>query len=292
MHIRGPAFRLDDTDLDHLMIGHPERLPVAPFIPSGKLKNRPGGGAVIHDEVTTVEVHRDGTAHFHDKSDFDVHLHLPIPSLHFLRDPERAWREWKEDVGEQMSRWYQDPYAEVRKGPASELPEHLQGVPGQCDEWLTNQVACQPFAMPPSSGVLIDGKADITAYLMRKLHAGDPYGARKRELLEATFDERAARGGEFLTEQLLRSGQLMLRNLEQLWASTRDPDARRRMLFAMWDECAEGEGALGEAGERARAIVIGWIRSHLPAGSPDAYTADAIESLSRIRSSKQAFAPY
>jgi hypothetical protein len=84
----------------------------------------------------------------------------------------------------------------------------------------------------------------------------------------------------------------MRQNLERLWASTRDPAARRRALFELWDECGEGSGPLGEAGQSARGQVIGWIAVHLPAGSADAFTAGEIASLDAHRSSKQHFAPY
>jgi len=85
---------------------------------------------------------------------------------------------------------------------------------------------------------------------------------------------------------------MMRHNLERLWASTRDPAARRRALFELWDECGEGSGPLGEAGDRARGQVIGWIAAHLPSGSADAFTAEEIASLDARRSSKQHFAPY
>jgi len=127
---------------------------------------------------------------------------------------------------------------------------------------------------------------------MRKTHAGDPYASRKRALLDATFEERAAKGGEFRGEQLAHSAELVRRNLELLWASVRDPRERRAALFTLWDECAEGDGPLGEAGERARAEVIGLIRAHLPPDSPDAFTPDELAAFTARRSSQQPFEPY
>jgi hypothetical protein len=82
------------------------------------------------------------------------------------------------------------------------------------------------------------------------------------------------------------------RNLETLWRTTTDPAQRRLALFALWDECDEGESSRGEAGERARTMVIGWIRAKLPEGSPDAFTADEIAKLDAARSSRQHFVPY
>jgi len=140
-------------------------------------------------------------------------------------------------------------------------------------------------------GVPIAGGAmDLTAYLMRKFHVGDPYASRKRKLLDDTIDERAQQGGAYRAEQLSRSAELMRANLDQLRAAT--PTELREALFELWDECAEGEGPTGEAGTRARAMVIGWIRARLPAGSAGAYTPAEIAALDARRSSTQHFAPY
>jgi hypothetical protein len=127
---------------------------------------------------------------------------------------------------------------------------------------------------------------------MRKAGVGDPYQARKRALLDSTRAERAERGGAFRAEQLAKSAEIMRGNLEQLWRATSDPAARREALFQLWDECVEGDGAQGEAGTRARAQVIGWIRARLPAGGPGAFTTAEIVALDARRASTQHFCPY
>ena len=87
--------------------------------------------------------------------------------------------------------------------------------------------------------------------------------------------------------------QLVQRNLDRLWATTPDPAARKQALFELWDECVEtGDPAAVSAGEAARRLVIGFIRTHLPAGGPDAFTPAELAALARIRNSKTAFAPY
>jgi hypothetical protein len=63
------------------------------------------------------------------------------------------------------------------------------------------------------------------------------------------------------------------------------------VLFALWDECAEGEGSAGEAGNRARAIVIGAIRARL-SGASNRFTAEEIAALDAKRTSVQHFVPY
>jgi hypothetical protein len=127
---------------------------------------------------------------------------------------------------------------------------------------------------------------------MRKLGGGDPYSSRKRKLLDDTRDERAEIGAAHRTAQLARSGELVQRNLDALWRTTADPAARRAALFALWDECAEGEGPAGQAGELARAMVIGWIRGRLPDGGPGAFTAGELARLDAARTSHRHFAPY
>ena len=269
--------------------------PPDPVKPSGLLHPTGGDTARIDDAVTTVTVERDGTAHFHDKPDFDIHFHLP--SLGALRNPERAWNDAKQGLGEWLRDWYADPYATARGGPSTDLPETALAVPGERDIAMPNNVAWPESgnlpAPPPAVIVpVISGKADATDYLMRKLHVGDPYASRKRALLDKTFAERVQAGGTYRAEQLDRSAELMRRNLEQLWAHESSPAARRAALFALWDECAEGDGPLGEAGQRARKQVIGWIAVHLPRGSADAYTPAELAELAKHQQSAQAFEPY
>src|SRR5262249_28975879 len=135
------------------------------------------------------------------------------------------------------------------------------------------------------------GKASITDYLMRK-DVGDPDASRKLALMDDTREGRAEIGAEHAQGDLDRSAEVVTRNLEALGRTTADPAVRREALFALWDECGEGDGPVGEAGERARKIVIGWIRAKLPAGAPGAYSPEDIARLGARRTSKQAFVPY
>ena len=127
------------------------------------------------------------------------------------------------------------------------------------------------------------------AWLHRKF-IGDPYASRK--LIDTTRDARAQLGSNHRRDQRDRASELAQRNVDALWRATIEPAERRAALFAMWDECIETEGPDGEAGERARAIVIGSIRAKLPAGSPGAFTPDEIAELDASRTSRQHFAPY
>ncbi|MCB9716070.1 MAG: hypothetical protein H6712_19540 [Myxococcales bacterium] len=99
------------------------------------------------------------------------------------------------------------------------------------------------------------------------------------------------------------------RELAALWADASKPAAeRRRLIFARWDECEEGDGAVetleitdastaadairAQAGERARATIESFVRKALPARGADAFTAEELAGLNAERSSKRAFAPY
>jgi hypothetical protein len=88
-------------------------------------------------------------------------------------------------------------------------------------------------------------------------------------------------------------GELMRNNLAQLCATVRDPAARKRGMFALWDECAEtGTAEIIKAGSAARAKVLGFIRARLPAGSPDAFTRAELATLNQQKQSRAVFAPY
>jgi hypothetical protein len=267
--------------------------PVLPVTPSGLLEASGGGTARVDDAVTTVSVERDGTAHFHDKPDFDARFTLPFS---LTKSPEQQLQETTAELGAALRNWYEDPYRDAHPGPSTDLPETQQAMPGQCDKAMDHCLPAPTVSniagAPPAVFVpIISGKFDATDYLMRKF-VGDPYAARKRALLEHTFAERAQAGATYRAEQLDRSAEFMRQNLAQLWAREQNPVARRAELFAMWDECDEGDGASGEAGQRARMQVIGWIAVHLPRGSRDGYTPAELAELAKHRTSKQPFEPY
>jgi hypothetical protein len=254
---------------------------------SGKLQSTPGGGAVIYDRVTTMTVEPDGTAHPDDIPDIDPKFHLPVPKVWEVEN-------MRKELGHQLTEWFKDPEAGKRFGPSSELPRHLQASPGACDSW--GSTMCDDPLAPKIEqlvrerkkvlGGFFGGATDITAYLHRKF-VGDPYASRKLKLLDDTRDERVAMGTAYRAEQAARSAELMQKNLERLWVKEPHAVARRAALFELWDECGEDE-----AGLRARAIVIGWIRAKLPKGSASAYTDEEIDALQAQRTSSTPFAPY
>jgi len=277
MHMRGADLALAPDVADRIAAGGAELH--EPAHRSGKLENVSGGGGVIHDRVTTVTVERDGTAHFHDKPYIDVHLHVPIPHIDVKQDLH--------DLGDMLQDWYRDPEAGTRYGTTSELSEAAKAVPGSCDVW--GDPMCDDPLAPESEkrarqrsdkSVSLFGNADLTGWLYHRYAHADPYSSRKAKLLDDTRAERIERGEAFRAEQAARSAELMQRSLEELWAREADPAARRRALYELWSDCADDE-----AGARARAMVIGWVRAKLPAGSVDAYTGAELAAMAP-------FAPY
>lgn len=249
---------------------------------------RPQGGEhVVHDRVVTMRVEKDGTAHLQGKPDFDAKLKLPI----------MTFRDFRAGLGRQLTTWYADPYRDQRSGRMQDVARHITAVPGVCDKW--GDVACETPDDRPTKNLsddaavipVVGGKADLTAWLHRKF-IGDPYASRKLKLLDTTREARAQIGASHRSEQRDRASELAQRNLDALWKATTDLAERKAALFALWDECSEEENKDGEAGARARAIVIGWIRAKLPAGSPSAFTSDEIAKLDASRTSREHFAPY
>lgn len=280
--MRGPNLALSSEFLER--IARESRAPEA-VTHSGRLGSAGGGKATIEDRVTTVHVAPDGTATFDDKSDFDLHFDLPTPG---------RLDAYRLDVGRQIAKWYEDPEADRRVGDKDDVPVHLEAHPGDCDHW-GDECNVEMRARDRSAGeglvTPIWGKAEISDAILRRFGI-DPYASRKRKLLDDTRGERAAMGAAHRAEDLARSAELTQRNLLVLWRTTSDPAVRRDVLFAMWDECIEGDDAAGEAGQRARFMVIGWIRAKLPAGSPGAFTPEEIAARSAHRQSRQPFAPY
>ena len=252
-----------------------------PIVPSGKLEPAGPRGAVAHDLVTTMHVAPDGHATFADKPDFEAHWSLPIPSMDSLRHPEKAMRELGNGVAAMVDEWYKDPYAQTRAPAVGDLPPHERAVEGGWDS-LSGGGGGIPVA---------GGGFDITAWATRKA-GGDPYAARKQKLLDQTRAERMEMKRTHTSRQLARASEIMRGNLERMWAKTPDAARRRHALFELWDECEEGEGPTGEAGQRARNQVIGWIRARLPAGGADAFSAEEILAYDRRRRSIQHFEPY
>jgi len=143
------------------------------------------------------------------------------------------------------------------------------------------------------AGLTLFGHFDITDAVMRAL-GDDPYAYEKMKIMDET---REVRAGMAMADRSarLREAQSKLRGyLEKIWRIGKWTVAqKRRVYFALWDEVAEkGDAELLRAGEEARATIDAFVRARLPPGGPDAYLAEELEELNRIRKSGRRFDPY
>lgn len=257
-----PTGRWDD--LDHAPSGTGPEKPRS----SGML-HESGGGTYQSDQNGFVgKVNPDGTVKLTDKSSFQIHLALPTPK----------------DLGRAAAAWYESDKGPFGKEGDRSMADQIQA---------TNGTPLDPGGGGTTVIVpVLAGGFDPTDWLMRR-HGDDPYSARKLALLDKTRDERVQIGTRHRAERLAMTPQIIRKNLDALWAATADPRVRKQALFDLWDECAEiGDPTVVEGGNAARRLVIAFIRAHLPAGSPDAYTSAELAALARARHSKATFLPY
>jgi len=286
--MRGPELWYADEVLVSIATAGSPRRPAAPA-PSGRLVPY-GREWLARDRVASMHVQQDGTVAFENESDLALYWTLPLPS-----SPRR--------VGDLLEAWYRDPYAQTTARRVRDLPKHEQAVEGGWDAGAggdgqpdgtlrDNGRPSTRFVAGGAAVPLAGGSFGLTAWAMRQARVGDPYVARKRVLIEATSDERVQIGVTDRERQLARTAELMRQNLIELADRQLPPAELRAALFALWDECVEGDDPDGEAGRRARAMVLGWIRGHLPADSAGAFTREELTRFDRIRTSSQPFAPY
>lgn len=170
------------------------------------------------------------------------------------------------DVAEHLEAWAEDPYGTATR-----------------DE----------RAVETHTFTFLTGSFDLTDAAMRA--AGlDPYLRRKALFLDRTRELRARMAEAERTRVLRASLDELPAYLAKLWnAPGSTPAERRRILFRLWDDCAErGPDEVVRAGRSARATVLAFIRRVLPAGSEHAYSGEEIRALDAARRSAQHFAPY
>jgi hypothetical protein len=258
--LRGPAEPglVDDLDRapSHRRAAPAARLP-------GDLQPAGGGSYRSDQGVFTAHVAPDGTVKLTDAPNLRADLALPTAR----------------EIGDGIGRWYEPGrYPAPRGGPAPYPP-----VSGSIDAGDRSGTVIAPVGR---------GSFDLTDWLMRR-RGQDPYARKKLLWLDATREARARLGAAHRAEQLRRTPELVQRNLDRVWQLVPDGPGRREALFELWDEAAEaGDAALVEAGRDARRAILGFIRARMPAGGPDAYTADELAALNHRRQAREAFTPY
>jgi len=248
--------------------------PWTPPPPSGELVPGVRGTHRTERPGFTGKVAADGSVTFKDRPAFAIGLALPNP-VEMVKGAARS-----------LERWYEDPWYQVRmaeRDPISGVEVGDYTRPAGDDDDPDRFVAL-PF---------LGGRSEITDAVMRQV-GQDPYQSDKLRWMEATREERGEISRVHRKRQLDQVDQLVRRHLDALWArADLDLAAKRAALFELWDDGAEdGETAVVEAASRGRAHVIGFVRAHLPAGSPDAYAAAELAALNRRRTSRARFAPY
>jgi hypothetical protein len=117
------------------------------------------------------------------------------------------------------------------------------------------------------------GTVDLTDEYYRML-GEDPYGYEKARFLASTFEMRLEMAAESQLHDLRRSLHELPGRLERLWSNTsHPPGARRLILCALFDELRGQENA-----SEARNVIETFVRTHLPPGSPDAYTPAELQT--------------
>jgi hypothetical protein len=251
-------------------------------IESGRLKQN-GAGFQSHEGQVIATVAPDGTVKLGSQKNF--HAHVALPSAH--------------ELGDVLQAWYYDPNKPVGTLAPEHPPEDLQMGNGEVVSVPAHGPAVEiPGAHGPSkisddgTVPILGGSFDVTDAFMRR-HGQDPYASAKLAYLDSTRDERVQIGLKHKSEQLSHVAELMQKNLVRAW-SIPDLAARKQALFEMWDECIEGGGAeeMQAASTQARNLVVAFIRSRLPAGSANAFTASELIAFNRTKQSKAAFSPY
>jgi hypothetical protein len=186
------------------------------------------------------------------------------------------------------------PAMKPKQAAPSELPETLEGGAG-----VTARVADDGaihFADANNLGFdvsKLSGRFDLTDMVMR--HIGqDPYAAIKRNMADETREQRICMARQAQARRLVEA-------LAQIGAKVRgiarrsdlSPLERRRAVFEIWDECAEGSTDLtADYGEKARSIIQSAIRELFPAGTDLGYSPAELLVLNERRTSRRRFAPY
>jgi hypothetical protein len=257
-------------------------------VPAGTSPEKSRTTGILHDSGRGTyssdqggfagKVNPDGTVTLRDNPSASIHVALPT----------------LKDLGHSLADWYEaekGPFGETTVAPMSKQIQLSAGTttdPG-------DEAHPEHYLKDSAKTVIIPvfaGRLELTDWLMRRKGI-DPYASRKLKLLDDTRDERVQIGNRHRAERLAMTPQLVQKNLDRLWATTPDLAARKQALFELWDECVEtGDPAVVAGGEAARRLVIAFIRTHLPAGSPDAFTPAELAALARIQHSKTAFVPY
>lgn len=179
-------------------------------------------------------------------------------------------------------------------------PSFQPYVKGPCVSCVKGDLA--KYTEDPSSGFAVDLMAlipsvgirfDLTDWVMRR-SGDDPYSYAKAKFMDETREAREQMWHAESDERLREALQVLPEQLTKIWThSTWTHEQRKRVLFDLWDECAEtGSADRVRVGKQIRVTIVAFIRKRLPKGSRHAYTDKELAYLNEQRVSRSAFAPY
>ena len=128
---------------------------------------------------------------------------------------------------------------------------------------------------------------DITDAIMGS--AGqDPYAAEREFFMERAEETIARLESRARTEAATHSLSGVRTRCRTIWEDATMPAAaRRRALFDLWDELADGD-----EGAPARQAVVAYIRSAIPSSSAESFTMMELARMNANRQSAERFDPY
>jgi hypothetical protein len=130
---------------------------------------------------------------------------------------------------------------------------------------------------------------DITDLAMRGKKQ-DPYAAEKRRFLEFSEQVRTDLRNKALKASRETALATLGQQLHDLWNSGRSAASRRHELYEKWEDCSDDKGET--LGRKGRNAIEDFIKTYLPAGSPDAFTDEELDKIASQRQGLPPFDPY
>jgi hypothetical protein len=132
---------------------------------------------------------------------------------------------------------------------------------------------------------------DLTDLLSRGKNQ-DPYYSEKRRFADFSEQKRAELRKKWLQESTEKGMATLGDQLASIWGSSRSAALRRREIYEKWADCSDGSAGEDRMGRKGRRAIEDFIRTHLPEGSSEAYTADELSRIAGERGSLPPFDPY
>lgn len=189
----------------------------------------------------------------------------------------------------------EDAGAAVQAGTAGDVRAELAGLRKEL-QLKPERDGSYSFDGPSfRASVAADGRVtfhdkiqDLNTLVERHLVGSQINTSEKRRFMESTAElrERLAVAAE---AQNQRRAQFALQAALRRIVAEQGTSllAKRRALFALWDDCAADAGGLA-----AQALIEAFVREQLPEGSALGYSAAELAQLNRGRISRRPFDPY